>query len=374
MKNVGVRFDNRLDRAFTTELKARVADHFREQGRSRRAPPGMWIKAAVMVSLVFGPWALILFGGLPLWAMWLCCVALGIGVAGYGFGVMHDAMHGAYSKNRVVTAVLGLIFDFTGASSYLWRLRHNRMHHAYTNLYGADVDLDANWILRFSPYSGAHPVQRYQHLYFPFAYAISSLHWMAFKDYKSLSRRSHGCFREVTHTPARVAEVLGLKALHYVNFIVLPLVLLDITVGQFLVGFLTLHVVTGLLMTCIFQVTHNTHLTGKHESVPGACLDRSWMAHELDVTANFACDNRALTWFVGGLNHHIEHHLFPTIASAHYPALRPIVKAVAAKHGLPYHEFATFREAFAGHQRLLKELGTTPPPAVIKAQEAAAAR
>lgn len=370
MHNDGVRFDSRSDRAFTADLNRAVSDYFSARGLSRRATPGMWLKAGIMVSLVFGSWGLILCGLLPAWGMWICCVTLGIGIAGYGFGVMHDAMHGAYSRSRTVTAVLGLIFDFTGGNGYLWRLRHNQMHHGYTNLYGADVDLDANWVLRLSPYSASHPVQRYQHLYFPLAYAISSLHWMAFKDWKSLSLRSHGPLRDVTHPARRVAEVVGMKLVHYLCFVVLPLVVLDIPWWQFLVGFLTLHVVTGLLMTSVFQVTHNTEVTSKFESEPGKQMARSWMAHELDVTSNFACDNPAITWFVGGLNHHIEHHLFPSIASAHYPALRPLVKAVAAEHGLPYREFGTFWEALCSHQRMLKALGTAPPPAEIKAAEA----
>jgi len=357
MKNAGVRFSNARDRAFSNDVKAAVKAYFEEPGRSHRADRGMWLKAAFMIGLVFGSYGLIISGWLPLWGMWLCCVTLAIGVAGYGFNVMHDAVHGTFSKNPRVNAALGFIFDLTGASSYLWRLRHNIMHHSFTNIYGADVDLDANWILRLSPYAAHHPVQRYQHWYFPLAYAISSVHWILFKDYKSLSLREHGCFREVTHAPGQVALLVGMKLLHYFNFIVLPLWLLDITVGHFLVGFLTLHVVTGLIMTLVFQVTHNVDITDKYLSEPGKVLDHSWMVHEVKVSANFACENRFVTWFVGGLNHQIEHHLFPHIAHCHYTALRPIVKAVIEQHGLPYHEFDTMGAALASHRRMLRELG-----------------
>lgn len=360
MKNAGVRFTNARDRQFALDVKRAVKDYFEDNDIDPKATPGMWVQAVVTIALIFVPYGLILSGALPLWGMWLCCIAMAVGVASYGFGVMHDAVHGTYSKHKLVNWALGFVFDITGASSYLWRLRHNVMHHSYTNIYGADVDLDANWVLRLSPYAKHYPVQRYQHWYFPLAYAISSLHWILFKDYKSLSMREHGCFRDVTHSRGQIALLIGMKAVHYFLFIGLPLLVLDVTVGQFLVGFLTLHVVTGLIMTLTFQVTHNVDITSKFLSEPGKKLQHSWMVHEVLVSANFACDNPLVTWFVGGPNHQIEHHLFPHVAHAHLPAIRPIVKRVIEEHGLPYHEFPTYRAALGGHRRLLKELGAAP--------------
>ena len=85
------------------------------------------------------------------------------------------------------------------------------------------------------------------------------------------------------------------------------------------------------------------------------------MVHQLETTSNFANGNRLLTWYVGGLNHQIEHHLFPKICSVHYPALGPIVREAAEKTGIPYHHHRTLREAIGSHWRTLKRLGTPSP-------------
>lgn len=370
MYTEATRFSGEADRAFVAELRAAVNNYFAENKLSTRANRAMWGKAAFMLALVFGSYALLLSGVLPLWGMWLCCAVLGAGIAGYGFSVMHDAMHGTFSENPRVNAALGFVLDLVGASSYLWDLRHNKMHHAYTNIYGADVDLDASWVLRLSPHAERHSFHRYQWFYAYFAYSISSIQWIVAKDYKSLSLRSHGPFRDVTHTPGQIALVIGMKLLHYFNFIVLPLLVLDVTLAQFLVGFVTLHVSTGLIMTLTFQLSHCVDVTEQFASDPGETLGHSWVVHELKVTSNFACNNRLLTWYIGGLNHQIEHHLFPNICSVHYPAIRPIVKAIAARHGMPYHEQPTLGAALAAHHRLLVQLGAAPQPQAVRLRPA----
>ena len=75
------------------------------------------------------------------------------------------------------------------------------------------------------------------------------------------------------------------------------------------------------------------------------------------TTANFAKGNKVLSWFVGGLNYQIEHHLFPTICHIHYKKMSPIVKATAEEFGVPYYEHKTFTGAIGSHLRLLHKLG-----------------
>jgi linoleoyl-CoA desaturase len=82
-----------------------------------------------------------------------------------------------------------------------------------------------------------------------------------------------------------------------------------------------------------------------------------WAVHQLRTTANFATDSRLATWLTGGLNHQIEHHLFPKVAHTHYPRLRPIVGAIAQRHGLPSHDLGGVLPAIKQHFALLKALG-----------------
>ena len=74
--------------------------------------------------------------------------------------------------------------------------------------------------------------------------------------------------------------------------------------------------------------------------------------------SNFANGNLLLSWYVGGLNYQIEHHLFPRVCSVHYPALSGLVREVARRHGVPYNEHRTLFDAVASHYRTLKRLGS----------------
>ena len=75
---------------------------------------------------------------------------------------------------------------------------------------------------------------------------------------------------------------------------------------------------------------------------------------------DFASDNKLLSWYIGGLNYQIEHHLFPHICHVHYPAVAKIVKATAEEYGIPYLYAPTVISAFRSHVRLLKTNGYEP--------------
>ena len=76
-------------------------------------------------------------------------------------------------------------------------------------------------------------------------------------------------------------------------------------------------------------------------------------------SANFAFSNKLVTWFVGGLNYQIEHHLFPRISHIHYPAISKIVKETCEKFELNYIYFPTTRSAIASHVRFMHTMGTS---------------
>jgi linoleoyl-CoA desaturase len=78
------------------------------------------------------------------------------------------------------------------------------------------------------------------------------------------------------------------------------------------------------------------------------------------TTTNFGNKGRWFSWYVGGLNFQIEHHLFPNICHVHYKDLSGIVRTTAHEFGLPYKSFTTFAGALRGHARLLKDLGKQP--------------
>ncbi len=81
------------------------------------------------------------------------------------------------------------------------------------------------------------------------------------------------------------------------------------------------------------------------------------MVHQARVAVSFARHNRVLTWFVGGLNYHKEHHLFPAICHVNYPSIGPIVAQTCHEFGIPYKEHKSLAAGIAAHYRRLRRMG-----------------
>jgi linoleoyl-CoA desaturase len=355
-----ISFPRRGAEAFVRDVKERVASHFEATGRSTKADWTMWLKTAILLVLVFGPYAAILSNHFSALAMLGLCFIMGVGFAGSGFGISHDALHGAYSSNSSVNRLLGLTFDLFGANSYMWKLTHNVIHHTYTNIEGVDEDIDYAPFLRLSPHGKYGFQHRFQHLYGFATYSIATLFWVFIKDYKYFLKRDLGPYKNKKHPKGEVALLFVGKMVHYSWMIVIPLLVVQVPWWQFLIGFLAVHLTAGLILGVIFQLAHVVE--GTDYPLPNAegAMEYTWLVHEMVTTANFAPRNRLLGWYVGGLNYQIEHHLFPKICSIHYPELSKIVRATAEEHGVPYNEQPTLRHAIRSHYRMLKKMGRDP--------------
>ncbi len=89
-------------------------------------------------------------------------------------------------------------------------------------------------------------------------------------------------------------------------------------------------------------------------------MKNSWAIHQLLTTVNFGTGNKIVNWFTGGLNHQVEHHIFPHISHVHYTKISKIVKQTAKEFNLPYNEYKTTRKAIVSHFNHLRELGKRP--------------
>ena len=352
-----IRFSNKDAKAFVKEVRSRVDDYFAETGKSRNANASAWIKTVVMLTLTFGSYALIMLGGFTPAQMWILTFVMGVGMAGVGFCVAHDALHGAYSSRPWVNKLLGFSFDVVGANGYMWKITHNVIHHTYTNIHDVDEDLTVSPLLRLSPGARLYWFHRFQHLYGFFAYGFATINWLFAKDFQQFLKKDIGPYTDKKHPAGEVAVLVAGKVVTYFWMIILPLVVLDITWWQFLIGFLTLHVTAGMILGIIFQLAHVVEGPEFPQPDEQGNMEYAWLVHEMHTTANFAARNKALSWYIGGLNYQIEHHLFPQVCSVHYPALAPIVQDIASKHNIPYHYNPTLRSAMASHYRMLKHLG-----------------
>lgn len=355
-----VTFPASRDAAFIAAVRLDVADYFAASKLTDKANGSMVVKTAILATSTVAAYGLLLSNWMGPWAMLCVAALLGVGIAGLGFCVAHDALHEAYSDRPWLNRALGYVFDVCGANGYMWRITHNGIHHTYTNIHGVDEDLTVSPILRLSPHAEWRPLHRYQHLYAFFAYTLSTLFWVFVKDYRYFLRRDLGPYAGLRHPRSEWLILLSLKALYYAWSLVIPLMLMSVSWWQFLIGWLTMHVVAGGILGGVFQLAHVVEETSHPEPDEGGRMESDWQVHQMRTTSNFATANGALSWFVGGLNHQIEHHLFPKICSVHYPAIRPIVMAAAAAHGVRYNEHTTLMQAAGSHFRTLKWLSVKP--------------
>jgi linoleoyl-CoA desaturase len=353
--------------SFQQSITAKVNSYFKTHNLSPYANAEMWVKTIVMLLLYFVPYTFILlgFGADNLWLFFGLWVLMSFGMIGIGTCVMHDANHGTYSPNKNVNGIVAFILDIIGGYTVTWKIQHNYLHHTYTNITGLDEDIDSIKLLRFSPQQPLYWFHRYQHLYVWFFYMLMTLFWMTVKDYIQIYRyNKHGLLaRQNVSLAQAVFRISAYKILYYSYVIVLPILFSGIPWYYIVAGFLVMHAISGLFLSCIFQPSHIVEAStfqlptgdvGKQK------MADSWAVHEIENTTDFAPNNPFLTWFVGGLNYQIEHHLFPGICHVHFPKLAPIVKDVAAEHGVTYHVEPTFWQALVGHVKMLRKLGRQP--------------
>jgi linoleoyl-CoA desaturase len=138
--------------------------------------------------------------------------------------------------------------------------------------------------------------------------------------------------------------------------VIIPIMLVGFL--PWLVGYLMVNMTMGLILALVFQLAHVVEKTQFEKAgETRRLIDQEWAVHEILTTANFNPRNKWISWFVGGLNFQIEHHLFPRVSHIHYPAISRIVEAECRKFNLPYHSYPTMREAIASHVRIMKRFG-----------------
>ena len=359
-----VRFAPRGKNSFYETVIANVNAYFETNKISPYANAEMWFKTIVMVSLFFIPFLFMVTGMAATsgWLFFLSWFLMGWGMVGIGASVMHDANHGSYSSKKIVNTTVAHILSAIGGYCVTWKIQHNILHHTYTNVEGLDEDINNIKLLRFSPRQPRQWYHRYQYIYvWPF-YMLMTLFWMTAKDYMQILRyNNHNLLiKYKVSLPQALFKITLYKVFYYSYVLVLPLLFSGMPWYSVIGGFLFMHAVAGLALSCIFQPAHI--IESSPFSLPVMSdgkmqMEDSWAIHEVANTANYAPKSRFLNWFIGGLNYQIEHHLFSGICHVHYRKLAPIVKATTAEFGMTYNVEPTFLKAIAVHVKMLKKLG-----------------
>lgn len=316
-------------------------------------------KAAFIGVLVAGSYAVLVLSNAAALVRLAAAVVLAVGLVATGTGIMHDANHGAFSRRRWVNRTLAYTSDALGASSWLWRIQHNQLHHGNTNVVGFDADLELAPWARLAPGQPWRPRYRWQHLYIWPLYGFLTMKNLLVSDFLSLRAGRIG--QQPLRPPATrrvVTQVAVGKLAHVAWAVVVPLlfnpwqtVLLFYVACSWAVGF---------TLAVIFQLAHcvessdflsaDTLRRGDHHA-----------AHQLRTTADIASSipgfGHLFRWLAGGLDHQIEHHLAPGLPHTIYPKVAARFRAGCDRAGIACHLHPSVSAAVASHWRQLRAMG-----------------
>ena len=357
-----VTFSRTESATFFKTLNKRVNQYFKENKIAKTGNWKLYGKAIVMFSLFFIPLILILTVSMPQWALLLLTVVIGIGMAGVGMNVMHDSNHDSFSSKNWVNKLMGSSIYILAGNVYNWKVQHNVLHHTFTNIQGQDEDIDAGRIIRFSKHSKWLKAHKFQKYYSFFLYGLLTINWAITTDFKQMRsylkrKLSYGKFPN----PAKEWTILIIsKIIYYAVWVALPILVLDIVWWKVLIGFFVMHYTAGMILSVVFQLAHVVPNTAMPMPDKDGVMKHSWAVHQFYTTSNFAPTNKLVCWYTGGLNHQVEHHVFPHISHIHYGKIAKIVKETALEFNLPYNEYKTFQKALSEHFNQLKSLGKEP--------------
>jgi fatty acid desaturase len=259
----------------------------------------------------------------------LAIVALAFFSVHAGF-LAHEAVHGALTRDRGVAECVGQLFNtLLTALCYSYFCHIHRRHHPHCNDRSRDPDMQSEFFSMY-PQSAREKtglgrlISRHQ------AVLIWILVWLQGFTLKIDSlqflRRNPGA--------TRIDRIVVL--LHFGLWLVPPVLALG--AADALLNYVLMTLLVGPYLGTIFLVNHiGTRVIESDQSI-------SFFLHEISVTRNLGA-SRLDDFLFGGLNNHIEHHLFPSMATARLRSARRITREFCRRHGIVYREMSWFAAA-----------------------------
>lgn len=340
---------------FLKEIKKRVDAYFKQTGRKPRDCPQMYFKTATIIAWFVGAYLLLLFVVTNPWLVSLLAIVLGLALAAIGFNIQHDGGHKAYSDYKWVNKIMAMSLDLMGGSSYMWNWKHNSIHHTYPNITGQDDDIDVGMLGRLSPHQKHYWFHRAQGVYLWMLYGFLAIKWHFYDDFYNVAVGRIGGHKVPRPKGWDLVIFIGGKLAFLSWAFIIPMLLHP--VWAVLAVYVLAAFVSGVVLSAVFQLAHCVEEANFPMPDPETGrMETDWAVHQVQTTVNFCRRNPVLSWFLGGLNFQIEHHLLHGICHVHYPALSKIVESVCKECGIKYQENKNLFIALRSHFRLLQRM------------------
>ncbi|WP_256012285.1 fatty acid desaturase family protein [Desertivirga xinjiangensis] len=343
---------------FHTSLKEKVDNYFRETKLKSSGGNQLVIKGFLIVFTTFFCFTtLVFFTPGVLISIILCCI-LGLTLAAIGFNIMHEGGHGSFSERKWLNSISAYSLNIMGGTIHFWKQKHNINHHTYTNIEGMDHDINIKY-MRMHEEQPRFWYHRFQHVYWVVLYGISYMAWILIQDFQKYFSGKMGIHDTAKKLNTREHFIFWFTKLCYICiYLVLPIVMVGVI--KTLIGFMIVGFSCGYCISIVFQLAHVVEGTNFPEPDEETNkIEQEWAVHQIRTTANFATNCKMTSWFLGGLNFQVEHHLFPRISHVHYPHINKLVKQTCSEFNVPYTEFPTVLKAFGSHLSHIRKLGNS---------------
>jgi linoleoyl-CoA desaturase len=273
----------------------------------------------------------------------LSCFLLGLLRSYIAITILHPISHYSYCINdNVRSYVTYLLSIITGVSWYWWRLDHIESHHIFS------VGLISNEQPNESGYPlyRTHKSQlklwfhRYQCIYALVMYIFSTIILIAYQFIFVIQQHD-------LPIKKRIKFIIPLILSFAVNHL-----FFDLSSNMW-------HLIpSGLYFTLSQLVNHRmptvvdfVYKTKNDQKLTDESID--WAEYQIQSSVDFSVESLFWNEVLGGLNHQITHHLFPSIHYLHYPKLRKLLsKHYQKEKMIAYKNWA---EAIYVHMRLLND-------------------
>lgn len=351
-------FKSQDDLAFHRALQQAANQYLQNHSEHRFADRRAYLKSGLLFLACLSSYGLMLIsgGGIVFFIFYPLFIFFALLLA---INVVHDASHNAVLRSTAANRILNFWITLPlGLDPDCWRVRHIILHHAHTNIRYYDLDIEENFLLRQTPYQRWYPFMRWQHVYWPLIAAMTfpALIWgYDWFDRFNFTRVTP----EMRHQGGRGTGLFLLsKGLHLILVLLVPYWLLSsagIGLGTLLLVYLLSQMLASLVFVVLILGTHWAKAMF-YTAPDSGRMTHGFYTHTFSTTYDWQTTPRRLTYWLGGLNLHLTHHLFPNWHHRHYPALAEIIRQTAAQFGMDYHCISA-RELFRYQQQFLKRMG-----------------
>jgi len=351
-----VSFNNKQS-PFYDSVKQKVEAYFLNNNIAETGNFTLYLKSIILLPIALFCYIMLVFF-LPssVLVSILLCLLLGVTIACIGFNIMHDGAHGSYSKHKWLNNFSAHTLSVIGGSAFMWRIKHNVIHHSYTNIHDMDDDLNNRPFFRITSGDPKYKMHRFQHYYWIVLYMLSYTSWVFAQDFVKYFTGKIGTIKIRKMNTLDKFKFWITKFIYLITFIGISIYTNGIL--NTVVGYLITALTCGFVISLVFQLAHVVGVADFPQTTSETNkIEQEWAIHQVNTTVNFATKNKFVSWFIGGLNFQVEHHLFPKVSHVHYPQISKIVKETCEQFHVPYLEHPTVFSAIQAHVLYLKDMG-----------------